>query len=462
VRPGEQPETAAARGQSATRRDSSLRAVLETLDAERAGGELHALVRELFPIDRSITGQGLRESLRVLQRVIPLQTVEVPSATPVFDWVVPREWNVREAWVKGPGGEDVADFRRSNLHLVGYSVPFRGRLSLDQLQEHLHSLPEQPTLVPYRTSYYKEAWGFCIAHEARARLRPGEYEVLVDTTLEDGSLTYGELMLPGATADEVLVSAHCCHASLGNDNLSGMVVATWLARTLSRVATRFTYRFLFAPVTIGAITWLARNEEQVSRVRHGLVLAGVGDSGRHTYKRSRRGNADVDRAAAHVLDRAGEPFELRDFSPYGYDERQFCSPGFDLPVGALSRTPFGEYPEYHTSADDLAFVKPEALAGTYRRCLELLEVLEGNETCLNLNPKCEPQLGKRGLYGSVGGGSHAFADQMALLWVLSLSDGGHDLLEIAERASLPFHKIRAAADALQGAGLLGHPERSTR
>jgi aminopeptidase-like protein len=433
---------------------AALRRAVDGLDLDQAGAAMHALVAELFPICRSITGDGVRESLRVLQQLVPLATFEVPSGTAVFDWVVPREWNVREAWVRGPAGDVVVDFRRSNLHLVSYSVPFRGRLPLDDLRRHLHSLPEQPARIPYRTTYYKEDWGFCLSQEQLDRLAPGEYEVLVDTTFTDGALTYGELVLRGATPDEVIVSAHCCHPSLCNDNLSGMAVAAWLARILRGLETRYTYRFLFAPATIGAITWLARNEEATRRVRHGLVLANAGDAGQITYKKSRRGNAEIDRAVALVLRRTGGRSSIREFSPYGYDERQFCSPGFDLAVGSLTRTPYGEYPEYHTSGDDLGFVKPAALADTLRCCLEVLEVLEGNHAYLNLNPKCEPQLGRRGLYGSIGGQSHSFADQMAILWVLNLSDGEHTLLDVAERSDLPFHKIRSAAHALEAAGLL--------
>jgi aminopeptidase-like protein len=324
----------------------------------------------------------------------------------------------------------------------------------------LHSLPEQPSLVPYRTAYYQDDWGFCLSHHQRASLRPGEYEVRIETSLQEGSLTWGEVVVPGESTDEVLVSAHCCHPSLANDNLSGMVLAATLARLIEDVRRiegvplRYTYRFLFAPVTIGAITWLALNEDRARRIAHGLVAACLGDPGRLTYKRSRRGNAEIDRAVAHVLAQSGEDHEIRDFSPYGYDERQYCSPGFDLPVGSLTRTPHGEYPEYHTSADDPDFVRPDRLVDSLRRFLEVFEVLEGNLTYLNLSPKCEPQLGKRGLYGAVGGRSHAVASQMALLWVLNLSDGAHSLLDVAERSGLPFREVRRAAQALEAAGLL--------
>jgi aminopeptidase-like protein len=439
---------------TSTRAAAGVRRLLDGLDDVRLGEQMHAVAAALFPVCRSITGDGVRDSLGILQRTIPLRISEVPSGTAVFDWVIPREWNIRDAWVIGPNGEVVVDFARSNLHVLNYSVPFHGRVSLDELKRHLHSLPDQPSLIPYRTSYYKEDWGFCLSHEELQRLPPGEYEVHVGSSLVDGALTYGEHVVAGSSMDEVLISCHCCHPSLCNDNVSGMALSATLARVLAEVRPRLTYRFLFVPGTIGSIAWLARNETQVHRIKHGLVVACVGDPGAMTYKRSRRGDAEIDRAVEHVLAHSGKAFSVRDFTPYGYDERQYCSPGFDLPVGSLTRTPHGEYPEYHTSGDDLGFVTPAALAESLRRYLEVFEVLEGNGTYLNLSPKCEPQLGKRGLYDALGGRSHAILSQMAMLWVLNLSDGRHSLLTIAERAKLSFQAIRAAADALEQKGLL--------
>jgi aminopeptidase-like protein len=419
-----------------------------------AGEELYELVAELYPLCRSITGDGVRRTLEVVGRQIDLDVHEVPTGTQVLDWTVPREWNIRDAWVANAAGERVIDFRASNLHVVSYSVPVRATLPLAELRRHLFTLPEHPDWVPYRTSYYSESWGFCASQRLVDSLPDGDYEVCIDATLADGHLTYGEHLVPGETTDEVLVSCHVCHPSLANDNLSGIAVASRLARAVGRSQPRYSYRFLFIPGTIGAITWLARNRERTDRIRHGLVLACVGDPGPLTYKRSRRGDAEIDRVLTHVLRRSGGPHEIVEFSPYGYDERQFCSPGFNLPVGCLSRTPYARYPEYHTSADDLELVRPESLEDTFGTCWEAIGVLEANRRYRNLSPYGEPQLGRRGLYGPIGGRSDAEEGQMAMLWVLNLSDGGHTLLDVAERSGLPFALILEAARGLEAAGLL--------
>jgi aminopeptidase-like protein len=429
---------------------SELRASLE---AEPIGRRLYDCVTDLYPICRSITGEGVRETLQRLQAVTPLVVHEVPSGTDVFDWTVPREWNVRDAYVRNSLGERVIDFRESNLHVVNYSVPFRGRMSLAQLRTHLFSLPDKPDWIPYRTSYYSERWGFCLSHRQLEALENGEYEVCIDSSLAPGSLTYGECYLAGESTDEILISCHVCHPSLANDNLSGNAIAAQLARSLAELALHYSYRFLFIPGTIGSITWLARNEAIVPRIRHGLVLACLGDTGPFTYKRSRRGNATIDRAAAHVLRQLGD-HSVEDFSPYGYDERQFCSPGFNLPVGRLSRTPHGQFPEYHTSADDLHFIRPSQLAASFAACLAILDVLENDRTYLSQNPKCEPHLGKRGLYHAVGGLAHSPDNEMAMLWLMNLADGEHSLLDVAERAGLAFDTVSRAANALRDHGLL--------
>ena len=417
------------------------------------GQDLSALATRLYPICRSLSGNGVRETLAILRERLPLTIHEVPTGTQVFDWTIPREWNVRDAWIARPDGERVVDFQRHNLHLVGYSTPVRGTFSRAELEPHLHSLPDQPDRIPYRTSYYREAWGFCLADNQRRALGEGPFEVVVDTTLEDGAISYGELAIPGERTEEILLSTHICHPSLANDNLSGIAVLTALAEQRLRHRGHYSYRFLFLPGTIGAIAWLARNPELAQNIRAGLVAAGLGDSGPFHYKRSRRGNADVDRAAAVALRDANAPHAIADFVPFGYDERQFCSPGFNLPVGSLTRRPYGTYPEYHTSADDLDFISAEALANSLAIYQATLAIFESNRTYRNLSPFCEPQLGKRGLYAALGGENRG-QQELALLWVLNLSDGHHDLLAVAERSGLPFAAIRAAADALVEAGLL--------
>jgi aminopeptidase-like protein len=422
--------------------------------AQTAGESMYALVRELYPICRSITGDGVRETLRRVGAHIALKVHEVPTGTQVFDWTVPKEWNIRDAYVKDPSGAKVVDFRKSNLHVLNYSTPFRGKMPLAELRPHLYTLPDHPDWVPYKTSYYQERWGFCLSQRQLERLSEGNYEVVVDSSLEPGHLSYGECLVPGELPDEVLISCHVCHPSICNDNLSGIALCTFLAKHLQGRRLRYSYRFVFVPGTIGAITWLARNEAAAARVRHGLVVANVGDSGKMHYKKSRRGDAEIDRAVAHVLEASGRPHEIVDFSPYGYDERQYCSPGFNLAVGSLTRTPWGKYPEYHTSADDLSLVGAEHLGDSLETYLALVNVLENNRTYVNQNPKCEPQLGKRGLYRQMGGHTESKEIELAMLWVLNLSDGGHSLLDIAERAKLRFERIAEAAAMLSGAGLI--------
>jgi aminopeptidase-like protein len=421
---------------------------MDSAEAVDVGREMHQLVAELYPICRSITGNGVRETLRRISQHIPLTISEVASGTSVFDWTVPREWNIRDAYVKNSRGERIIDFQNSNLHVMSYSVPVRKTVSLQELKAHLHTLPDQPDLIPYRTSYYSENWGFCLSHRQSLELKDEAYEVCVDASLEDGHLTYGECYLPGETADEVLISSHVCHPSLCNDNLSGIAVAVWAAKRLRMISHRYSYRFLFAPATLGPVTWLAANEHATKRIKHGLILACIGDRGKTTYKKSRRGDAEVDRAVAHVLKHSGQDYEIVEFSPWGYDERQYCSPGFNLPVGCLMRTPNGRFPEYHTSADNLEFVRAECLADSLNKCMSIIDVLENNRAYLNQNPKCEPQLGKRGLYRKMGGLSQANHNELAMLWVLNFSDGLHSLLDIAEKSTLPFSAVSEAAHTL--------------
>ncbi len=419
------------------------------------GASMHSDMTRMYPLCRSLSGDGVRATLDILEESLDLRRHQVPSGTRAFDWTVNDEWNVRDAYIADRHGRRIVDFREHNLHLVGYSTPVRARMTLEELRPHLHSLPDRPDWIPYRTTYYNRTWGFCLPHRQLEELDDGPYDVVVDSTLAPGHLTYGELVVPGETADEVMLTAHLCHPSIANDNLAGIVVATQVARLLQSLERRrLTYRFLFAPGTIGSITWLSRNPDVLPSLRHGLVLTGLGGPGPLVYKRTRHGSRDIDGASGHVIGRRGG--EVRAYSPYGYDERQFNSIGFDLPFGRLSRTPHGEYPEYHTSADDLSFVKPAELVDAYTAVLEIIDVLENDRVYRNLNPYGEPQLGKRGIYPTTGG-RNASEAVMAMLWTLGYSDGSTSLLDIAQVAGMGFSDIRAAAATLAGAELLGDP-----
>ncbi|MEO1515624.1 MAG: DUF4910 domain-containing protein [Bacteroidota bacterium] len=421
---------------------------------KQVGQKIYDLARRLYPICRSITGEGVRQSLRILQEYIPLEITEIQTGTKVFDWTVPKEWNIREAWIKGPNGQKIVDFAEHNLHLLNYSIPVHRQLSLEELQPHLHSLPAQPDLIPYRTSYYQENWGFCLPHRQYESLSPGNYEVYIDSSLEEGQLTYGSLLVPGQVEEEWLFSTHICHPSLANDNLSGMGVLTHLAQALIDAKPYYSYRFLFIPGTIGAISWLAQNQEKWANIQGGLVTALLGDQGAFTYKRSRDGQAYIDKLLAHVLAQSGQPHQLQDFIPYGYDERQFCSPGVNLAMGHLGRTPYGQFPEYHTSADNLDFIQVSSLQQSYELFEQIIFVLEHDHRYQNLSPFGEPQLGKRGLYSAIGGDNDRKERQMAMLWILNLSDGQHSLLDIAQRAGIGFERIVEMAKVLEEHDLL--------
>jgi len=421
--------------------------------SEQAAAGVLEIMQRLYPICRSITGDGVRRTLSVLGERLPLTLHEVPSCTPAFDWEVPREWNIRDAWIRRPDGRTLVSLAEHTLRVVSYSTPVRARMSLQELRPHLHSIPAHPDWIPYRTSYYREDWGFCLRHHELEALEDGEYEVCIDSTLQNGSLTYAECLLPGESEEEFLLYTHVCHPSLCNDNLTGMALMAVLGSALASSPRRFTYRLVFAPGTIGSIVWLSRNEAAVGRIRHGLVLGLLGDAGRLIYKRSREGRYDIDRIAGHVL--GHQPFcaELRDFTPYGYDERQFCSPGFNLPVGRLTRSPNGEYAEYHSSADNFDLIRAQSLAESLRACASIITVAEANRRYRNLKPQCEPRLGKRGLYRAVGG-QDVSQSEHALLWVLNQSDGTKDLLDIAQRSGLGFDVLAAAAARLAATDLL--------
>ena len=424
---------------------------------EEAGRNVYRMIGRMYPICRSITGDGVRRTLDIVEERIPLSRYEVPTGTRVFDWEIPREWNIRDAYIADVSGNRLVDFKQHNLHIVSYSMPMDRTMSREELNAHLYSLPERPDWIPYRTSYYNEHWGFCLRHRDLERLGDGPFRVVIDTDLAPGHLTYAECIVPGTTSGQAIVFAHTCHPSMANDNLSGLGLAVELAAALLKRKPRLTWRFIFAPATIGSLTWLCQNESDLPAIEAGIVLGPLGDSGSLTYKRSRQGNAVTDRVAEWVLRGRDDASPPTDFEPYGYDERQFCSPGFNLPVGRYTRSANGKYPEYHTSADDLALVKAEKLADSYRAIAETIAVIDANRRFINLSPKGEPRLGKRGLYGSLGG-SAPQAFQYALLWVLSMSDGSSDLLSIAERSGISFATLCQAAEALEAANLLRSAE----
>lgn len=414
---------------------------------------MYDLAGRLFPICRSITGDGVRETLRILQEYIPLTIEEVPTGTQVFDWTVPREWNIRDAWIKNGAGDKIIDFKENNLHILNYSIPFTGKLNLTQLKEHLYTIPSRPDAIPYRTSYYSENWGFCLSHTQFENLKADEYEVLIDSSLTPGYLTYGELLIPGESEDEFLLSTHICHPSLANDNLSGITLLVHLAKFLFQKKNRFSYRLLFIPGTIGSITWLAQNESRLKKIKAGLVASLVGDPASFNFKKSRSGNTILDQVVEYVLANNGFPYNIHDFYPYGYDERQYCSPGINLSVGNLTRSTFG-YAEYHTSDDNMTFITSEALDQSFHLYRSILEVWEQNISYLNLFPMGEPQLGKRGLYEAVGGQSDSHQLQMAMLWILNLSDSKHSLMDIAKKSGIPLTQLDKMAHLLTDKNLI--------
>jgi aminopeptidase-like protein len=418
------------------------------------GNEMYNLIKKLFPICRSITGNGVRETLGIIKEKIPLEIHEIPTGRKIFDWDVPKEWNIRDAYVKNSKGEKIIDFKISNLHVLNYSKPVKTKIRLDELKKHLHTLPEQPEVIPYLTSYYKEEWGFCISQKQYDVLKDDTYEVVIDSSLTNGSLTYGELYLQGSSKEEILLSCYVCHPSMCNDNLSGIALVTQLAKILQKINTYYSYRFLFIPETIGAITWLSQNEDLIKNIRHGLVVTCVGDSGSLTYKKTRKGNASIDNAVIKVLEESGQAYHIVDFFPGGSDERQFSSPGFDLPVGSLMRTMYAKFPEYHTSADNMDFVSPKYLLDSMEKYLKIIEVLENDVKYVSTNPKCEPQLGKRGLYSLIGGQKNANIDQMAIFWLLNFSDGNYSIRDIVKKSKMDETKLAKTAEILVECNLL--------
>ena len=411
----------------------------------------------LWPLNRSLTGNGNRETLKILSEIADIKITEVPSGTECFDWTVPPEWNVKEAWIKDNSGDIIADFKDNNLHLMGYSEKFSGYLSLIELKEHLYSLPGQPEVIPYLTSYYKNRWGFCLSHNQLLNLKDDTYEVKIDSELNpEGSMTMGEAILKGDTDEEVLLSTYICHPSMANNELSGPLVTSFIYNKLKEKKNRrYTYRILYLPETIGSIYYLSKQGEHLkNKLAAGFVITCIGDKGNYTYKKSRRGNTIGDRASELILKQTEKNYVIEKFFPTGSDERQYCSPGFDLPVGSLMRTRYGKYKEYHTSADNKEFISFKSMEDSVFKYLEILDVIENNFTYLNKMPYCEPQLGKRGLYPTIGSKKDTSEFVNSLMWILNLSDGTNDLIEMSDRSGIKFNILANAAADLMKSGLI--------
>jgi len=424
------------------------------LNNNNIGIEIYSFIEKLFPICRSITGNGTRKTLELIKQHIPIEINDIPSNTKVFDWNVPKEWNIIDAYVKNSKGEKIIDFKISNLHILQYSISIHKKISLDELKNHLYTLEEYPNWIPYKTSYYQENWGFCMSYKQFQTLEDDEYEVFIDSTLENGSLTYGELFFKGEIEDEILFSTYICHPSMCNDNLSGVSLLTFLAKTLIDKKTKYSYRFLFIPETIGAISWLAKNENNVHKMKYGVVATCVGDSGQLTYKKTKQGNTLIDKIVEKILVDSRDSYEIVDFFPTGSDERQFSSPGFNIPVGSLVRTLYGKFPEYHTSADNMDFINSKSLQDSFTKYNSIIHVLENNVIYKNQNPKCEPNLGKRKLYDLIGANKELPSNSNSIFWLLNQSDGNTSLLEIATKSNISFIDIKNMADILVSHDLL--------
>ncbi len=419
--------------------------------------EMEEYFDRLWPLNRSLTGDGNRETLKVISELVDLKIKEVPSGTQCFDWTVPPEWNVKEAWIKDGAGRKIVDFAENNLHLMGYSQGFSGKMSLAELLPHLHSIPDQPDVVPYLTSYYSPSWGFCVSQKFLEGLKEGIYEVLIDASHNPkGSMTVAEAVLKGRSEKEILISTYICHPSMANNELSGPIVSAFLYRLLKGDSDRhFSVRFLYVPETIGAVWYLHEHGERLkSDLIAGYVLTCIGDTGMFTYKRSRTGNSLADRAAEYVLESSGVDHNIEYFFPTGSDERQYCSPGFNLPVGSLMRTRYGKYGEYHTSADNKNFISFESMEESAKMCHRIVNTLMINGRYENLMPHCEPQLGKRGLYPSVGSRKDTAEKVEAMMWTLNMSDGTSDLIRISELSGIPVEVLHNSARTLEDAKLL--------
>jgi len=426
------------------------------VDSHTASGRvMWALLEELFPICRSITGHGVRQTLDILGRNIPLTLHSFPTGMQCFDWVIPDEWNIRSAVLKDEQGTNLVDFAANNLHVLGYSPPVEGWFSLAELKPHLFSLPEQRDAIPYMTNYYRPNWGFCLRHKDLVALQEGRYYVKIDSSLTPGELILGEAFLPGTSADEILISCYICHPSMANDSLSGVVLAAQLFSEIQHCNRRFGYRFVFAPETIGVIAYLSRFGERLKRhVVAGLVATCVGDAGAFNYKQTRNGSAPLDRIVNNALAHSSAAYRIRPFWPMGSDERQYCSPGFDLPVGSLMRSVYGEFSQYHNSLDNLDFVTETALAESLAMYLRVFEALEENRVYRRTHPECEPCLGRRGLYPDLNAQGARDLEIQRRMWILNLADGQNTLIDMAERIGCGLLDLVPSVRVLSEAGLI--------
>jgi aminopeptidase-like protein len=439
----------------------------------KVGKDILELIKELFPICRSITGNGVRETLSIIKEIIPeLKIFEVKSNTKVFDWDVPKEWNINDAYIKNSKNEKIIDFKKSNLHVLNYSIPINCKLSLAELKKHIFTNKDQPNLIPYRTSYYKENWGFCMSEKQFKSLEEDTYEIVIDSSLENGSLTYGELFLKGQNPEEILLTCYVCHPSMCNDNLSGTCLLTHLSNAMSKMKLKYSYRFLFIPETIGAIVWLSKNQNSLSNIKFGIVATCVGDRGKITFKKTKNGNSLIDKITEETLTNSKKPYKIVDFFPWGSDERQFSSPGINIPMASIMRTMYSQFPEYHTSGDNLDFMSSESLEDSFGLYLEIIKQIESHESLenyekekttidkiddeiyKNLNPFCEPQLGKRGLYEMTGGMQQNSITKNAIFWILNFSDGNYSLRKISELAGINYIEIKKSAELLVKENLL--------
>ncbi len=449
----------------------------KTSEVELIGNEMYEMIEVLYPITRSITGEGVRKTLKIFQEHIDLEIHEVETGTRVFDWVVPEEWNINDAYIMNKNKEKIVDFKKSNIHVLQYSEKINKKIGLEELKKHIFTLPDQPDTIPYRTSFYNKNWGFCMSHNEFLKLNDKEYSVNISSEHKNGSLTYGEFLIRGESKDEILISTYVCHPSLCNDNLSGPVMSLFLAKYLAKQKLHYSIRFLFIPETIGAITWLAKNEDKIKNIKHGLVATCLGDSGNSTYKKSRDGDNIIDEIVEEVLIESGKPYKIMDYWPSGSDERQYCSPGFNLPVGSLMRTPYDMFDEYHTSDDNLSFMNKESLADSFLKYMSVIKKLEKNfgmqkpmkilkekkstendPVFKNLIPKCEPQLGKRKIYDNVGGmkKQDSLEQKKAIQWILNLSDGRNSLRDIQNRSGLNYNILLDMTELLVKKQLLSN------